>query len=164
MIVKLLTEHHLKCLSLKEGCTGSSESTLVKIPHCWKSHVTAHLVFHENISNGFHLTKRTRKCDHGQTDRHTYRERGEPLYLPTDTCVGVKLTMTILPLTDMRMNGIACRRTPMRTYKRTTEHTEFQHNFITTRHRSVWLSIAISYGAYFIGIIHAVHSMHQISW
>ena len=42
MIVKLLTDHHLECLSLKEGCTGSSESTLVKIPHCWKSHVMAH--------------------------------------------------------------------------------------------------------------------------
>ena len=43
MIVKLLTEHHLEFLSLKGGCTGSSESTLVKMPHCWKSHVTAHM-------------------------------------------------------------------------------------------------------------------------
>ena len=42
MSVKLLTEHHLVFLRLKGGCTGSSESTLVKIPHCWKSHVTAH--------------------------------------------------------------------------------------------------------------------------
>ena len=42
MSVKLLTEHHLEFLSLKGGCSGSSESTLVKIPHCWKSHVTAH--------------------------------------------------------------------------------------------------------------------------
>ena len=41
--VKLLTEHNLDLLSLKEGCTGSSESTLVKMPHCWKSHVTAHI-------------------------------------------------------------------------------------------------------------------------
>ena len=39
MTVKLLTEHHLEFLSLKGGCTGSSESTLVKMPHCWKSHV-----------------------------------------------------------------------------------------------------------------------------
>ena len=30
MIVKLLTEHHLECLSLKGGCRGLSESTLVK--------------------------------------------------------------------------------------------------------------------------------------
>ena len=35
----LLTEHHLKFLSLKGGCIGSSESILVKISHCWKSHV-----------------------------------------------------------------------------------------------------------------------------
>ena len=43
MTVKLLTEHHLEFLSLKGGCTGSSESTLVKMPHCWKSHVMAHI-------------------------------------------------------------------------------------------------------------------------
>ena len=45
MSVNLLTEYHLEFLSLKGDCTGSSESTLVKIPHCWKSHVTAHLIF-----------------------------------------------------------------------------------------------------------------------
>ena len=37
----LLIKHHLKCLSLKGDSTGSSEFTLVKMPHCWKSHVTA---------------------------------------------------------------------------------------------------------------------------
>ena len=42
MAVKLLTEHHFESLSLKGGCTGSSGSTFVKIPHCWISHVTAH--------------------------------------------------------------------------------------------------------------------------
>ena len=35
MIVKLLTERHLEFLSLKGGCRGSSESTHVKMPHCW---------------------------------------------------------------------------------------------------------------------------------
>ena len=44
MVIKLLTEHHLEFLSLKEGCTGSSESTHVKMPHCWKSHVTSHII------------------------------------------------------------------------------------------------------------------------
>ena len=43
MSVKLLTEHHLEFLSLKEGCTGLSESTLVKMPYCWKSHAVAHI-------------------------------------------------------------------------------------------------------------------------
>ena len=42
MIVKLLTEHRLEFLSLKGGFTGSSESTHGKMPHCWKSHATAH--------------------------------------------------------------------------------------------------------------------------
>ena len=45
MTVKLLTEHHLEFLSLKEGCRGSSESTHVKMPHCWKSSVTAQIPF-----------------------------------------------------------------------------------------------------------------------
>ena len=43
MIVKLLTEHHLEFLSLKEGCRGSPESTLVKMSNCWKSHASAQL-------------------------------------------------------------------------------------------------------------------------
>ena len=34
MSVKLLTEYRLEFVSLKGGCTGSSESTLVKMPHC----------------------------------------------------------------------------------------------------------------------------------
>ena len=44
MIVKLLTEHNLGFLSLKAGCTGSSKSTLFKMPHCWKSHAAAHII------------------------------------------------------------------------------------------------------------------------
>ena len=43
MIVRLLTEHHLECLSLKGGCRGSSESTHVKMSHCWKSQALAHM-------------------------------------------------------------------------------------------------------------------------
>ena len=46
MSVKLLTEHHLKFLGLTGRGTGSSESTLIKMPHCWKSHVTAHILMH----------------------------------------------------------------------------------------------------------------------
>ena len=44
MTVKLLTEQHLKFLSLKGGYTDSSESILVKMSHCWKSHVAAHIM------------------------------------------------------------------------------------------------------------------------
>ena len=44
MIVKLLTEHHLELLSIRGGCRGSSESTLVKMSNCWESHVVAHII------------------------------------------------------------------------------------------------------------------------
>ena len=42
--VKLLTEQCFE-LSLKGGCTDLSEATLVKIPHCWKSHVMAQIIY-----------------------------------------------------------------------------------------------------------------------
>ena len=48
MTVKLLTQPHLRFLSLKGGCIDSSESALVKMPHCWKSHVTAQIYLEEH--------------------------------------------------------------------------------------------------------------------
>ena len=51
MIVKLLTEHHLEFLSLKGGCRRSSESTHVKMPHCWKSHTLAQVLKPHLISS-----------------------------------------------------------------------------------------------------------------
>ena len=54
MSVKLLTEHHLELLGLTGGCRGSSESTHVKMPHCWKSHILAHL----NMESGAQLVER----------------------------------------------------------------------------------------------------------
>ena len=45
MSVKILTEHHLELLSLKGGSKCSSETTLVKELHCWKSHVTARISY-----------------------------------------------------------------------------------------------------------------------
>ena len=43
MNIKLLRKHHCEFLSFTGGCKGLPESTLVKIPHCWKSHVTAQI-------------------------------------------------------------------------------------------------------------------------
>ena len=57
MSVKLLTEHHLKLLSLKGGCTDSSESTLDKMPYCWKSHVPGHFTDLSLSNNSFKLNK-----------------------------------------------------------------------------------------------------------
>ena len=44
MIVKLLTEPHLEFLDLIVGCRGSSESTLVKMSNCWKSHAASQII------------------------------------------------------------------------------------------------------------------------
>ena len=57
MIFKLLTERHLEFLSLKGGCRGLSESTLVKMSNCWKSHALAHMVmyFKKFRNNNIHL-------------------------------------------------------------------------------------------------------------
>ena len=49
MIVKLLTDDHLEFLSLRGGYRGSSESTPVKMPHCWKSHATAQFIVRVSV-------------------------------------------------------------------------------------------------------------------
>ena len=63
MCVKLLTEHPLEFLSLKGGYRGSSESKHCKMPHCWKSHVTAdmHLSWKKNSVHGIQQNWRPRK-------------------------------------------------------------------------------------------------------
>ena len=55
MIAKLLTEHHLEFLSLKGGCRGSWESTLVKMSNCWKSHAAAPLVLIRSMLGLLHI-------------------------------------------------------------------------------------------------------------
>ena len=69
MNVKLSTEHHFGFLSLKGGCTVSSESTLVKIPHCWKSHVTAHISMWRSLRKACTSTDAYQNfgCSHTQT-------------------------------------------------------------------------------------------------
>ena len=59
MTDKLLTEHHLEFLRLKGGCTGPSESTHVKMPHCWKSNVTAQIIIPKGI-----ITIKLMNCIH----------------------------------------------------------------------------------------------------
>ena len=51
MTVKVLTGPHLEFLSLKGGCSSSSESTFVKILHCWKSHVEDQIIY-EGLDGG----------------------------------------------------------------------------------------------------------------
>ena len=79
MIVKLLTDHHLECLSLEGGCRGSSESTHVKMPHCWKYHALAHIISVYLRRDSRHIDgsevlqgKRSPDCRHHQHGRQQY--------------------------------------------------------------------------------------------
>ena len=58
MNIKLLTEYHLESVSLKGGCTGSFEATLVKKTHCWKSHVVAHLSMLSMVEVNYRLLRK----------------------------------------------------------------------------------------------------------
>ena len=60
MNVKLLTEHHLEFPSLKRGCLGSSESTLVKMSNCWKSHSVAQSFCNQGL---FYFSKQFASMD-----------------------------------------------------------------------------------------------------
>ena len=46
MNIKLLNEYNVEFQSLKVGYAGSSGSIHIKMPHCWKYHVAAHLSFY----------------------------------------------------------------------------------------------------------------------
>ena len=50
MNVQLLAEHYFEFLSLKGGCRGSSMPTLVKMPHFFKFHSTAHIISWNHIT------------------------------------------------------------------------------------------------------------------
>ena len=64
MSVKLLTEHRLEFVGLKADCTDSSESTLVKMPYCWKSHVAAQFMSHCVRYAGYiHISKKRKNSD-----------------------------------------------------------------------------------------------------
>ena len=64
MSVKLLTEHRLEFVGLKADCTGSSESTLVKMPYCWKSHVAAQFMSRCVRYAGYiHISKKRKNSD-----------------------------------------------------------------------------------------------------
>ena len=81
MNVKLLTEHHLEFLSLKGGCTGLSESTLVKMPHCWKSHVTAYFTSPGmNISTPRFLIARDISPCLGSIDKNNLKKKKLTVY------------------------------------------------------------------------------------
>ena len=86
MTVELLNEHHLEFLSLKGGCTGSSESTLVKMPHCWKSHVTAHNIVNRTLNAT--ITDQSKAPRRRDTSTQSYKEKSfEPRHMTSNNVV-----------------------------------------------------------------------------
>ena len=82
MNVKLLTVHHLEFLSLKGGCTGSSESLLLEIT-CHGSYVTCrlrHFILgldeggggHWSAGGYVHLDAKRKKYQHSSDKRHVW--------------------------------------------------------------------------------------------
>ena len=98
MIVKLLTEHHLEFLSLKGGCRGLSESTQVKMPDCWKSHATAHIISHFSSSKDPTKEPMTSRLPIQDVHHHDFRSKmsaittADPRWLPRDLPVTRSVT------------------------------------------------------------------------
>ena len=77
----------------KWGCSGSSESSLVIMPHCWKSHAAAHLCFIMfNLLAGVVGWSVVCNC---VVPGHTH------LLLPWCVCVGMwNFSLYYIPITD----------------------------------------------------------------
>ena len=73
MAVKLLTGYNLEFFSLTGDCTFSSESTLVKIPHCWKSLITAQ-IYREEVRLTGHMNNFTQDHTCGQFSNHSFKD------------------------------------------------------------------------------------------
>ena len=78
MTLKLLTKHYFEFLILLGGSMGSSGFTLIKMAHCWKSHVTAHLIILD-----------------GQAGRKTLQQC-KTISLPLDALIKVINKLTII--------------------------------------------------------------------
>ena len=89
MNVKLLTEQNLEFLSFKGGCAGSSESTHVKMPHCWKSHIAAQIFFSNRyLQSSITLITRTILLrQEKQTNSPRSNEKFYRKYLIRDYCL-----------------------------------------------------------------------------
>ena len=71
MSVKLLTEPRLEFVSLKGGCTGSSESTLVRMPHCYDILALSRCV---RYAGNFHISKKRTNSDKYHKSRFSCKQ------------------------------------------------------------------------------------------
>ena len=91
MTNKLLTEHHLEFLSLEGGCTGSSKSIHVKMPHCWKSHIAARFTKSFTGHTSFFEEKMERK--NNQRGITWKLKKGEQSLLYATHCLDIILNL-----------------------------------------------------------------------
>ena len=68
MSVKLLTEYRLEFVSLKGGCTGSSESALVKMPHCVAAQFMIYWLRADAYDTGTFISQRKGKIQTSTTN------------------------------------------------------------------------------------------------
>ena len=62
----------MEFLSLTGGCRGWSESTLVKMPHCWKSHVTATMAYQSMFSSIAYIAVLRKNGDRTRSLSHAF--------------------------------------------------------------------------------------------
>ena len=96
MIVKLLAEQHLEFLSLKGGYTVLPESTLVKIPLCWKSHNMAQILFKNYVNvctHGKCVIGHNKNCVLDKTLIRTCLDLSFSIRMPNRCCI-IKLMVT----------------------------------------------------------------------
>ena len=81
-----MTKHHVEFLSLKGGCTSPYESTPVKMPHWWKSHVVPHIwawscidILHRGLKSTCTIYIWVAICDFQQGGKVTSVDSDEPV-------------------------------------------------------------------------------------
>ena len=79
MSVELLTVNHWEFQSLKVGFTDSSESTLVKMSHCWKSHDAAERYKVHNYGGVTEQStvSRIKKKNNKQKTHRNFKKKGQ---------------------------------------------------------------------------------------
>ena len=112
MSVKLLTEHHLEFLSFKGGCTGSPESTHVKMVHCVKSRALAHvLLYIYTLDTGLCSLKRsTPDSDGWMCSKTTVTVRAEcfPMDAHVITVVPTKSDSDVIFCLQLSSKTLTC--------------------------------------------------------
>ena len=107
-----MTEQHLELLSFKGGCTGLSESTHVKMPHCWKSHDMAQIFTYLDLPLFSELLRQyTGICQPLPHVQHLRFGHGQEVWRPTNwssTTVSTAEFIYSKSSTGLPSHSVAC--------------------------------------------------------